>query len=485
LKPHTTTSSLLFLLAFFACIWVISWTFPDRIYPIGDAFHIRIPSLHSVLEKTTKTDITHILAIPDTLIETSMQDVDSTVSRILQDSTDILRAGEVDEKGLKVIQPIEYADGSTEALHSFFGTLAGGVHAKRAVRILHYGDSQIEGDRITQYIRQRLQNSFGGIGPGFISLMPLAPTPDLKQSWSSNWDRYTNFTKVDRRVPHNQFGPGAGFVRYVPFPLQRDSISVSEGWCTIKRMTRSAMAAHKIKLYYGNSTYKTSLVIESQGNVLVADSLQAGGSFHIFQYELPQGTKEFTLRFSGKDSPDVYGLSLEGDGGLLVDNYGLRGSSGTFFNKIDRRQLKSFYDHFQVKLMILQFGGNTLPYMHSREQADQFGRYFSAQIQTLKKLVPDASFLVLGPSDMSVKEGTEFVTHPHLESLRDAIKKAAFTNQCAFFDVYQSMGGKNSMVSWVEAGIAAKDYIHFMPNGARKVGSMVYASLIQDYNQFV
>jgi hypothetical protein len=84
-----------------------------------------------------------------------------------------------------------------------------------------------------------------------------------------------------------------------------------------------------------------------------------------------------------------------------------------------------------------------------------------------------------------VKQGTEYVTHPLLEDLRDAIRKAAFDSGCAFFDMYDCMGGKNSMVSWVEQGIAAKDYIHFSPQGARKIATLLYSSLINDYNAFL
>ncbi|HML84907.1 MAG TPA: hypothetical protein PKE52_07095, partial [Bacteroidales bacterium] len=46
-----------------------------------------------------------------------------------------------------------------------------GLHQKlnsSGCRILHYGDSQIEGDRISGYIRNRLQGIYGGGGPGFI-----------------------------------------------------------------------------------------------------------------------------------------------------------------------------------------------------------------------------------------------------------------------------------------------------------------------------
>ena len=190
------------------------------------------------------------------------------------------------------------------------------------------------------------------------------------------------------------------------------------------------------------------------------------------------------FKFKGKDSPDFYGISLESGKGIMVDNFGLRGSSGTFFNQINFTQLKNFYDHLNTKLIILQFGGNALPYIKTKEQADNFGLYLKVQIATIKKLAPQASILVIGPADMSIKEGADYVTHPQLENLRDAIKKTAFEYDCAFFDMYNCMGGYNSMLTWVDQGIGAKDYIHFSSVGARKIAVLLYASLINDYNAF-
>ena len=34
---------------------------------------------------------------------------------------------------------------------------------------MYYGDSQIEGDRITSYLRQTLRKEYGGTGPGLVS----------------------------------------------------------------------------------------------------------------------------------------------------------------------------------------------------------------------------------------------------------------------------------------------------------------------------
>jgi len=60
---------------------------------------------------------------------------------------------------------------SVNPLQGFLDSLR---YSRGQLRIMYYGDSQIEGDRITSYIRQTLRKDHGGAGPGlFLPLMPV------------------------------------------------------------------------------------------------------------------------------------------------------------------------------------------------------------------------------------------------------------------------------------------------------------------------
>jgi hypothetical protein len=69
--------------------------------------------------------------------------------------------------------------------------------------------------------------------------------------------------------------------------------------------------------------------------------------------------------------------------------------------------------------------------------------------------------------------------------IRDAMKKAAFENNCAFWDLYTAMGGRNSMSSWVSNHLAAKDFTHFSTEGARYVSEMLYNTLMDEYLEYL
>jgi lysophospholipase L1-like esterase len=477
---HKPFHTLLFLACVFLSLAALSVLFPEKGIYVNEKLSIHFPSFASLFleKKPEKTDISQIIALADAEdADTLKGAVDPAVEAIeLKDST------------IKLNTSIQYKNASKSAMASFFNALANIDSEPKSIRVLHYGDSQIEGDRISDYLRLKLQGQFGGEGPGLISFMPVAPSVINKLSWSNGWDRYQVFAGKDKRVKHTNFGAMAHITRFAPYITVTDSSSYRSAWIkvvTSKNGGPKAAGFGKIKLFYGGSQTKTYVELYENGSLNNSDSLAAGGNFNVKEFSLNQGALLHEFKFKGKDSPDFYGVSLEGGKGIMVDNFGLRGSSGTFFNQINYGQLKNFFDYLNAKLIILQFGGNSLPYITTKEQADNFGGYIKAQINTIKKIAPQASILVIGPADMSVKEGAEYVTHPQLENLRDAIKRSAFETDCAFFDMYNCMGGKNSMLTWVEQGIAAKDYIHFSSGGARKIAVLLYSSMMNDYNSYL
>jgi lysophospholipase L1-like esterase len=144
------------------------------------------------------------------------------------------------------------------------------------------------------------------------------------------------------------------------------------------------------------------------------------------------------------------------------------------------------YDKLNIKLLILQYGGNVMPYIKDEKGAVNYGKWFESQLYFLKKQIPNIAIIVIGPSDMSVKEKDKYVTYPHLETVRDALKNATFNAGAVYWDMYEAMGGKNSMPKWVQANppLAAPDYTHFSPSGTTKIADMFYDAFIKEYDAY-
>ncbi|MCC6637906.1 MAG: hypothetical protein IT278_09295 [Ignavibacteriaceae bacterium] len=78
------------------------------------------------------------------------------------------------------------------ALDIFFKALKNESES-RVVRVAHYGDSQIEGDRITSYLREFFQKEFGGEGVGYVPVDDITDNVNYFRSTSGNWERYNVF----------------------------------------------------------------------------------------------------------------------------------------------------------------------------------------------------------------------------------------------------------------------------------------------------
>jgi lysophospholipase L1-like esterase len=236
-------------------------------------------------------------------------------------------------------------------------------------------------------------------------------------------------------------------------------------------------------MFLSNSHTAINYNILADGETVKSGLIEPNTPFQSIQANFSSTPEEITITFKGSDSPDIYGISLEGSNGVVMDNIPLRGSSGTLFSKQNSTLLGNMYANLSPSLIIMEFGGNTIPYIKTDKGVTNYGRWFKSQIHFMKRLNPNAAIIVIGPGDMSIKEKTEYVTYPYLEDVRDAMQEAALSTGCVFWDMYEVMGGKNSMPKWVEAepALAASDYIHFSPKGAKKIAEEFSVKLFDMY----
>jgi hypothetical protein len=82
-------------------------------------------------------------------------------------------------------------------------------------RILHYGDSQLEGDRISGYLRQRLQAVFGGSGPGFI---PIKQVVRFIFKIFRKSVAFFRFIRRQKNAPEIHFYTDKSILQHLPCP---------------------------------------------------------------------------------------------------------------------------------------------------------------------------------------------------------------------------------------------------------------------------
>ena len=366
---------------------------------------------------------------------------------------------------------IQFGETGFNHLSAFFTRAQSLAKSGGKLRVLHYGDSQIETDRITNYLRNELQKRYGGAGAGWVPAVEVVPTGAVKQSASANWKRYTIYGKLDTNVVHKRYAPLGTFATY-------DSAKAELSFRKSGMAYGRAANFEQVKLLYGNYAREARLNVFIGDSLFSSHRLAADSAQHTLTWAISANAGEIRFAFEG-GPVECYAVGFEGNSGLQVDNIGMRGSSGTIFRKMDRAQLSRRLREDPVGLVILQYGGNTVPYVKDSVAAENYGKWMKSQIRLFQEILPETPILLIGPSDMAHKEGDAFVTYPMLEKVRDELKRAAFETGCGYWDLYEVMGGRNSMEAWVTADppLAGTDYVHFTPKGALRVAELLVHAL--------
>ena len=117
---------------------------------------------------------------------------------------------------------------------------------KGIVHIAHYGDSQIEGDRITSSLRYGLQDKFGGEGLGIIPTLQMIPSITVQETISDSISRYLVDGTLVQKADHKRYGA-----------LAQLSELNGKTTITIKSLAVKHKSFDKVRLFY--STRKKGL----------------------------------------------------------------------------------------------------------------------------------------------------------------------------------------------------------------------------------
>ena len=374
-----------------------------------------------------------------------------------------------------------------EAAREAFGQLFSNLVEHGDVTVLHYGDSQIEGDRISGVMRNAWQERWGGYGPGLQAAVPLVPSFAVRQSHTGAWRRHTRYGRRDTTDVDERYGLMACYAAVdtvdtpgVPAP-PKSCLSIAQEPRNHPQFSRWK----SIRIWHDSIT--TSCSIALNGHAM--DTLLAGTPSGTLTLQLPSRSAEggaipTEICFGGVP-PRIHALEPIG-GGVQWHNVPMRGSSGTLFRKLDRPQFSEQLMTLGPDLVILQFGGNYVPHCPPDGGAARYGGWFASQIRLFKRLLPQSAILVIGPSDMAEKTGLEWTPFTMLDEVRLALRTAAREEGVAYWDLLEVMGGLGSMPAWVgsEPPLAGPDHIHFTPLGARKVGTLLDRAFLTAYGDW-
>jgi alginate O-acetyltransferase complex protein AlgI len=353
--------------------------------------------------------------------------------------------------------------------------------SKGQIRIMYYGDSQVEGDRITFYLRQLLREGRKGTGPGlFLPSMPVMYTKSIWLKSSSNWERYNYISYRNGILTHNRLGPLMTVCRYLP-----EGVTAAEPEKAYVRIRPSVFADsaaaeyETLRLFYSNAQEEVKIVIKANDNQVFTGRLKNREGVHEIQCNL-NGANNIVVEFEGKTSPDVLGISIESKSGVIVDNIPRRGSAGLEFTMVDRDILEETLSMLDPDLIVLHYGLNIVK--NVRREYSYYKKGLYRQLTLLKEIAPSAARMVIGVTDMAAVEGDSIKSFSNIPAIIKAQKEAASEAGAAFWDPYEAMGGSSSIIKWAEKKppLAQTDYVHLTYPGADTLSQMLAEAIFKE-----
>ena len=154
-------------------------------------------------------------------------------------------------------------------------------------------------------------------------------------------------------------------------------------------------------------------------------------------------------------------------------------------SQLPKTLFTSIEEVINYRLIILEFGLN----VHGVGVSDyrNYEKSFDKTIKHVKSCFPNSSVLVIGISDKGRKIKGEWTSDVTVKDLEKAQRTAAQNNGCAFFSLYDAMGGEGSIVGWVQDSVpklANNDYTHLSRDGTKVAGHMIFDYLMRSYDVY-
>lgn len=354
---------------------------------------------------------------------------------------------------------MDYSEGQS-ALRRLRAALREG--RSRSVRIAFVGDSFIEGDILVAPFRQALQQRYGGKGVGYVPLTSTVARfrQSIQQRFEGAW-RQTLASKSNSRTL---------------FTLSETFATATASASTSYKLTN----ADRVTLHYVSDTIPVAITYGINGGERQNVELPASHGA-LAEYTFPHGAvKQFELATGGGDGTRFYGVCFDGMTGISVDNYSLRGSSGTKLTAVSSALTAQLSRFRPYDLIILSYGLNVLS---PKDNNDSYEWYYDAMaksIEHIQQLYPHATILLMSLSDRATLHEGEI--HP-LNGVARVLRiqhRLAQRYGLLFWNTHEAMASLGGIKGFVDKGWAAKDYTHISMAGGTQLAKLLTADLIGD-----
>jgi lysophospholipase L1-like esterase len=363
------------------------------------------------------------------------------------------------------------------ALDSFFEALdrveKRQVDAKATV--VTFGNSLSASDHIVDKIRERLVETFGDGGRGFVYADLLTRGYGRRSRTgrgSAGWQIQTILDEDLKSPP--PFGMGGGH-----------HMSTRKG----EKTRWKTEGASRARIFFMEGEKSAGFTLKADGQDLQKVEAEAAARHvdRVVQVDLPPEAKTLELEAHGPELV-IYGATLERPNpGVIVDTAAVVATDATYWLKTDEGVMSRQLAAQDPSLVILMLGGNEIKRLAwGKSTLEQIRRDHGLLIERAHKAVPTASCLTVGPIDSVVPKNKEDPQSPliprhQLNVVNETLREVSLQQGCAFFDLYEAMGGHGSIDRLRKIGLVHDDMVHPKRRGLDLLGQLVAQGLLDSY----
>ena len=343
---------------------------------------------------------------------------------------------------------------------------------KGKVKVVQIGGSHIQAEIWPDQVRMNfldLTDSING-GRGFVFPFKMAKTWNPKNhqiSYTGNWEFFRNSVKK-----HNEKWGVSGIT-------VKTTDSISSFQIGYQHDSLTNYSFNKIKIFHDLDSTGFKLRLISDEPVKIIENKELG--FTEFFLENKNDSLSVEIKKTSKSQThfSLYGLSLENDDpGIIYTSIGVNGAKTSSFlrNEMFVEQLKVI----EPDLVVFCIGINDAYYANFCR--DCYKENYEKLMGQFRSVNPNVKFLFVTNNDSYYKRK---YANKRVFVAREAMIDLAKKHKAGLWDLFEVMGGLNSIKIWEESGYAKEDKIHFTDKGYQLIGDLMFRALMDDYDKYL
>lgn len=349
------------------------------------------------------------------------------------------------------------------------------------VKVLHLGDSHIMIGHFSNEIRRLFDSAIGIKSYGWVFPNQIGRFNTFYTNSKTVTGKTTFINNLQKEGKYLNGIAGQS----IQFQNAKTEIEFS-----LKNLPDSLMYFNKLKILYQTDTTTTVLLTayDSSNKSLIKTDKFASLSTttknfpnnqKISEYNLNRYYNKLKLSVDKNDSTkqfNLLGIYLENTNksGMIYNSLGVGGSS-LYSITNNNSLLLSDINIYKPDLIILSFGSNdayskTFDTVKYKSKLENF-------IDSIVNKQPNISILITAPPD-SRSKNREPVS---IEKIQEVFLRIAETHpNVAFWDLRSIMGGKNSVLRWLNLKLAATDKLHYTKAGYELQAQLLIKALLNN-----